>query len=60
MQSEPVTEAANLPSSLSSALSDPATDLNMVSTILTDLQKRWPAQRHVANQRGHGHLAVTV
>ena len=38
VQSEPVTEVANLPSSLGSQLAVTATDLNMVSTILTDLQ----------------------
>ncbi len=38
VQSEPITEVGNLPSSLGSQLAVTATDLNMVSTILTDLQ----------------------
>ncbi len=38
VQSEPVTEVANLPSSLASQLAVTATDLQMVSTILNDLQ----------------------
>ncbi len=38
VQSEPITEVGNLPSSLGSQLANTATDLNMVSTILTDLQ----------------------
>ena len=39
VQSEPITEVGNLPSSLGTQLAVTATDLGMVSTILTDLQK---------------------
>lgn len=38
VQSEPVTEVGNLPASLGNLLSNPATDLNMVASILNDLQ----------------------
>jgi hypothetical protein len=38
VQSEPITEVGNLPSSLGTQLNDPATDLNMVAGILNDLQ----------------------
>ena len=52
VQSEPVTEVGNLPSNLATALGDTATDLNMVSGILSDLQNA--GLRSVSLQVGAG------